>query len=132
MRVALAWIVGIILSLNALAMLGIPETWYGIVPGVPDTGPFNPHFVRDIGCAYLVAGLGLIALAIDSRWRGFALAGVAFLALHALVHFWDALAGREHMHNLLADLPSVFITPLLALWIVRPARPSISSPATTF
>lgn len=126
MRVALAWIVGIGLSINALAMLGLPGAWYGTVPGVPDTGPFNPHFVRDIGCAYLVAGGGLIGFALSPRWRGVAIGGAAFLALHALVHVWDGLAGREHAHNLLADLPSVFLSPILALWIVWPRR--VASP----
>lgn len=129
MRVALAWILGIGLSINALAMLGWPEPWYGAVPGVADTGPFNPHFVRDIGCAYLVVGIGLIGFARDQRWRSFAQAGAAFLTLHALVHLWDALAGREHVHNLLGDLVPVFAMPLLALWIVMPAvRPSTLSP----
>jgi hypothetical protein len=127
MRVALAWIVGIALSINAVVMLGWPGSWYHLVPNVPDTGPFNPHFVRDIGCAYLVAGLGLIGFARDQKRRGLALAGFAFLALHALVHLWDMLAGREHMHNLLGDLVPVFLVPLLALWIVMPP-PRYSNP----
>ncbi|HEY1720051.1 MAG TPA: hypothetical protein VGG27_02315 [Magnetospirillaceae bacterium] len=122
MRVTLAWILGIGLSINALAMLGWPEPWYGVIPGVSDTGPFNPHFVRDIGCAYLTAGVGMIGFAIDRRFRDLALGAVAFLVLHALVHLWDGLAGREPMHNLLADLPSVFLAPVLALWIAWPRR----------
>jgi hypothetical protein len=44
--------------------------------------------------------------------------GAAFLALHAAVHLWDAAAGREHVHQLLIDLPPVFLPPVLAIWIV--------------
>lgn len=124
MRVIIAWILGIALAINGLAMLGWPEDWYQLMPGVPDTGPFNPHFVRDIGCAYLAAGAALIWFALRPAGRPAALIGAAFLGLHALVHLWDALAGREHVHNLLVDLPSVFLPPLLAFWIaiVRPRR----------
>jgi uncharacterized protein YjeT (DUF2065 family) len=117
MRVAVAWIVGLGLIANGLAMLGGPRDWYGLVPGVDQTGPFNSHFVRDIGAAYLVAGAALIWFAIDREARPAAQAAAAFLALHALVHLWDAAAGREHVHQLLVDLPTVFAPPVLAIWI---------------
>ena len=124
MRVAVAWILGITLAINGLAMLGWPGGWYQAVPGVPATGPFNPHFVRDIGCAYLAAGAALVWVALRPVARPAALIAAAFLGVHALVHLWDALAGREHAHNLLVDLPSVFLPPLLAIWIVAPRRAS--------
>ena len=38
---------------------------------------------------------------IEPRARAAAQAGAAFLALHALIHLWDAAAGREHAHQLL-------------------------------
>ncbi len=39
---------------NALVMLAAPEAWYEkLVPGVPDSGPMNTHFERDIGLAFL-------------------------------------------------------------------------------
>ena len=40
-------------------MLARPEIWYYSIPGVTGTGPLNLHFIRDIGCAYLVAAAGL-------------------------------------------------------------------------
>jgi uncharacterized protein YjeT (DUF2065 family) len=122
MRVAVAWIVGLGLIANGLTMLGGPRDWYGLVPGVDQTGPFNSHFVRDIGAAYLVAGAALIWFAIDREARPAAQAAAAFLALHALVHLWDAAAGREHVHQLLVDLPTVFAPPVLAIWIAWPPR----------
>jgi hypothetical protein len=93
-----------------------------LVPGVPQTGPLNPHFVRDIGAAYLVAGATLVWFAIDHAARPAAVAGAAFLAIHALIHLWDAAAGREHAHQLLVDLPTVFLPPVLAVWIAWPPR----------
>jgi hypothetical protein len=123
MRGIVAFILGIGLAANGLIMLGAPADWYATVPGVPQTGPFNAHFVRDIGVAYLVAGTTLTSFALDRAARPAALAAAAFLALHALVHLWDAAAGREHAHQLFVDLPSVFLPPALTIWIAGP-RPN--------
>ena len=44
------WILGVTGLANGLWMLLAPESWYhGLPAAVPDTGPFNAHFVRDIG-----------------------------------------------------------------------------------
>jgi hypothetical protein len=117
MRDLVAWVLGFGLAVNGLAMLIFPADWYVTVPGVIDAGPFNAHFIRDIGVAYLVSGAALVWLALNPAARPAAQAGAAFLALHALVHLWDTVAGREHVHQLLIDLPTVFLPPALALWI---------------
>jgi uncharacterized protein YjeT (DUF2065 family) len=117
MRDFVAWVLGLSLAANGLVMLACPADWYVMVPGVIDTGPFNAHFVRDIGVAYLVSGAALVWLAVSPAARPAAQAGAAFLALHAVVHLWDTAAGREHVHQLLIDLPSVFLPPALAIWI---------------
>ena len=35
--------------------------------GCDETGPLNLHFIRDIGCAYLVAAAGLLWMASRPR-----------------------------------------------------------------
>ena len=51
-------------------MLAGPLHWYHELPAaVPDTGPFNPHFVRDIGCAFFAVGVALVWAAFAPRWR---------------------------------------------------------------
>jgi hypothetical protein len=120
MRTMLTWILGIGLAINGIMMVAAPAAWYMAVPGVPETGPFNPHFVRDIGAAYLVTGAALLWLAAQKAARAAAQAGAAFLTLHALIHLSDAAAGREHVHQLLIDLPAVFLPAALAIWIARP------------
>jgi hypothetical protein len=122
MRGVLAWILGLGLAANGLTMLAGPAAWFLAVPGVADTGPFNPHFVRDIGVAYFVAGTGLLWFGTNPAARPAAQAGAAFLTLHAVVHLWDAAAGREHTHQLLIDLPTVFLPSALAIWITWPRR----------
>jgi uncharacterized protein YjeT (DUF2065 family) len=120
MRRVLAVVLGIGLVLNALLMLALPAAWYAAVPGVTQTGPLNLHFVRDIGAAYLVAGAALCGFATTPKARPAAQAAAAFLALHALVHLWDAAAGREQIQQLLLDLVTVFLPAVLAAWISWP------------
>ena len=61
MRRILAALAAILGVLNGLAMLFAGRRWYETLPGVIETGPYNPHFVQDIGAAFLVAGLSLAA-----------------------------------------------------------------------
>jgi hypothetical protein len=123
MRQGLTWLTGLALGTNGVWMLIRPEIWYYAIPGVTGTGPLNLHFIRDIGCAYLGAAAGLLWMA--SRPREFwpaALAGGAFLTLHAFVHLWDAVAGRESSRQLLLDLPGVVLPVCLVLGLVWFAR----------
>jgi len=122
MRNALLWILGLLqLAVAGLLLFG-PQSFYDHFPGVNETGPFNAHFLRDVGAAFLVAGGGLLWFARDPRARPAAVAGAAFLAIHALIHLWDGLAGRERPAHLLHDLPLLFGIAALALWLARPRR----------
>lgn len=110
---------------NAAWMLAGPMHWYTDLPAaVPDTGPFNPHFVRDIGCAFLTTGVALIWAARSRRFR-LPLAAVAglFLVAHAVLHFYDTVRGAlDHDHWLL-DLPGVYLPgillPIIAIRLAR-------------
>jgi hypothetical protein len=118
MHAIVAWIVGLSLAANGMMMLAGPSQWYVAMPGVIDTGLFNAHFVREIGAAYFVAGTALVWLALSNKAWPAALAAAAFLALHAFVHLADLAAGREHAHQMLIDIPIIFVPPLAALWLV--------------
>jgi hypothetical protein len=100
----------------------VPRVFYDLVPGVDETGPFNPHFGRDTGAAFLVAGFGLFWTARDRAAWPAGLAAAAFLTLHALIHIWDGLAGRETAEHLVVDLPILLGTAILALWVAWAAR----------
>ena len=85
MRRLIAAILAIPTFFNGLAMLAAGPTGTKRA-GVAETGPFNPHFVQDIGMAFLVAGLALAARAWRPRYWPAAVAGAGFLAAHALIH----------------------------------------------
>jgi hypothetical protein len=118
-------VLGIGLIANALWMLAGPMHWYRELPAaVPDTGPFNPHFVRDIGCAFLTTGVALVWAAFRRDYR-FPLSVVAaiFLVAHALLHTYDTLRGYlDHTHWAL-DLPGVYLPAILMVVACRAVRP---------
>lgn len=114
----LRFILALLFTANGLWMLSAPLQWFGTVPGVSETGAFNPHFVRDIGAAYLLCGLAFGALV---WWpvaaRPYALAACAFLLAHAGIHLLETLTGVQGIRHLLRDLPAVLILPLVATWV---------------
>ena len=95
-----------------------------LAPGVPETGPLNLHFVRDIGCAYILTGLALAGLAFNERAWPAALIGALFLTLHGVVHVADGFSGRVHANHVLTDLVSVYVPAAIALWLVFCPPPS--------
>ena len=120
---ALRWMLAAGLAANGLWMLFAPQPWYHAVPGVADTGPLNLHFVRDIGCAYLVAAAGLAWRAVEpTRGAGAALLGAAFLAMHAGVHIAETLLGICGWGALLRDVPGVVLPAFGALALAWPLK----------
>ena len=100
-------------------MLLVPYGWFMRVPGVVETGPFNDHFVRDVGATYLACAVGLAWAALDPR-RGTsgAVVAAAFLIVHAAIHVITPFCGTAPPWLLLArDFPGVFLPAILAGWI---------------
>jgi hypothetical protein len=96
---------------NGTWMLVDPVHWYHNLPaGVPDFGPLNEHFVRDIGCIFLMLGAALAAGAVVPAWR-LAACGLnaAFYLLHAVVHVIDTMRGLVGPEHWLIDMSGVYI-----------------------
>ncbi len=84
----LAALLGLGAAANGIFMLISPANWYFAVPGVTTTGPFNQHFVRDIGLIFLLVATAMLTgvarpAARLSLWSAAAL----WLSGHALFHF---------------------------------------------
>jgi hypothetical protein len=113
-------VLGALSAANGAVMLAAGRRWYDTTPGVADTGAFNPHFVADVGAAYLVAGLALAARAWRPHYWPAAVAGAAFFTAHALIHVLGILGG--HSHNAGFDTALVIIPAALSLWAAFPAK----------
>jgi hypothetical protein len=120
LRRALAAILGATGALNGVFMLIDGARWYDTVPGLAHTGPFNSHFVADIGAAYLVAGTALIVRAWRPRYWPAAIAGAAFMAAHALIHVADLTLRRSGDPRV--DVFLVIIPAALAVWTAFPGK----------
>lgn len=120
------------LSANGAYMLMAPADWYFAVPGVTSTGPFNQHFVRDIGLIFILIGLALCA-GVVRRSERVVLWGAAglWLAGHALFHWWEVAVGICGSDALARDFPAVplpaLVTVALAIWAWRDVTPAHSA-----
>jgi len=120
MKRIIAAILAVVHGGNGLVMVFAPRRWWDRVPGVADTGPFNPHFVQDVGAAFLAAGLGLAARAWRTACWPAAMAGAAFLTLHAVIHVGMIAAGMDRYPG--TDLAIVVLPAVVSLYAAWPAR----------
>jgi hypothetical protein len=117
------------LGANGVYMLLAPADWYFAVPGVTSTGPFNQHFLRDIGLIFVLIGVALGA-GVVRRGDRVVLWGAAGLWLsgHALFHWWEVAVGICGSDALARDFPAVtlpaLITLALAIWAWRDVTPA--------
>jgi hypothetical protein len=109
---------------NALWMLAGPMHWYTDLPaGVPDTGPFNPHFVRDIGCAFLTVGIALVWAGFDRVARPPLVAVAAlFLFAHGVLHIYDTATGALGHNHWWLDTPGVYLPALITVFAAFKVR----------
>jgi hypothetical protein len=110
---------------NALWMLAAPSHWYLNVPaGVPDFGPLNHHFVRDLGCAFLCVAVALIAAARSSAPPlPLVLVAGTFFWAHAAIHIFDTATGHVGAHHWALDLPLTYLPAvLLAVLVITRMR----------
>ena len=111
---AIACVVSVI---NGIWMLFFPMSWYSYFPAaIPHTGPFNSHFVRDLGVTYLVVALGFGWCAANlERSRPVHLGLTIFFAGHALIHLVELLTGHLPPSHWLIDTPVVFVPALILI-----------------
>jgi branched-subunit amino acid ABC-type transport system permease component len=120
MKRLIAAILGVANIANGLMMLVAGPLWYQSVPGATETGPFNPHFVQDIGAAFLVSGLALAIRAWRPVYWPAAVAGAGFLAVHGLIHLVAIVSG--HDHHTAFDVVAVVLPSAIALYSAFPTR----------
>ncbi len=107
---------GLFALVTGTFMMVKSEAWFAAVAA--DTGPFNFHLVQDVGAAFIVSGLSLLAcLWRPSLWPA-AMTGAGFLCAHGLIHLADIVSG--HAPHAARDLLVLTIPALLSLWAAWP------------
>ena len=105
---------------NGLMMIIAPMTWYELTPGAAETGPFNIHFVRDIGIAFIAAGTGLWLAVGAAAWKSASTAIVAmiFIGGHGILHFVEMFAHHLDLNAALRDVALIVLPAAIAMWWV--------------
>jgi hypothetical protein len=112
----LAILLGLGFAANGLFMLVSPGNWYFAVPGVTGTGPFNQHFLRDIGLIFVLLAAAMLTGAARPAVRSLAWGGAAiWLAGHALFHLWEVAVGICGTDAIARDFPAVTLPAILVL-----------------
>lgn len=106
---------------TGLYILAAPGAFYDNTPGLALMGPFNPHFVRDVGLAFLASG-SAVALGAWRRVWAAAMAGAIWPSLHGLFHIqiW-AHRGLPFDEAFAFDLVAV-IAPAAAAFVLAARR----------
>ena len=124
-------VAGVVLAVLALAnlvaavwALVTPVHWYANFPArVPDFGPANVHFVRDVGVSLLVMAVATAWAALRPSVRPPLVAmATLFFTLHALVHAFDTARGLVDARHWWIDLPTTYLPALLLLLITVSLR----------
>lgn len=122
-----AAVLGVLALANGAFMLVSPVNWYFAVPGVTTTGPFNQHFIRDIGIIFLFLGVAFLIGAASRQYRVVLWGGATlWLGCHALFHFWEVAVGICGSSALVRDFPAVTLPVILGAaltwWAIRDRR----------
>ncbi|MFC3150839.1 hypothetical protein ACFOEK_07355 [Litoribrevibacter euphylliae] len=122
--IAIASLLGLAAFTNGLFMLIAPEQWYWLVPGVPERGPFNQHFLRDIGMIYMLIGSALFygALYNSALYKNFRLLlwlmPISWLVFHAIFHAWEVVVGISGPEALLVDFAGVTLPAIVGIGLL--------------
>lgn len=123
----LAGLTGLVLLGNGLMMLFAGPAWYEAVPGVTATGPYNAHFIRDIGAIYVSGGLALgwFAWRPAEGWPAMAAAAL-WLVMHAAIHVYDAACGGHPLSDVRRDFVGIYLLAAIPLALALFSRPTVA------
>jgi predicted anti-sigma-YlaC factor YlaD len=117
--VPVLWILAALDIVNGIEMFFFPSAWFfRLVPGVPETGPYNMHLVMDGGTFFLAVGVGLVAAALNPRRNLIAVAIAAVAGvMHSALHLYSHAAGLLSAEHLVTEVLGIYIPALLLIAI---------------
>jgi predicted anti-sigma-YlaC factor YlaD len=132
--VVLLWIAAVLDIVNGIEMFFFPSAWFfKLVPGVPETGPYNMHLVADGGTFFLAVGVGLVFAAINPRRNAVAVVVAAVAGvMHSALHIYSHAAGLLSLEHLTTEIIGIYIPTILliAIAIVLYRQPDQTRAAT--
>ncbi len=105
---------GTLTLLTGPVALFAPRVFYESVPGLSMMGPFNLHFISDVGLAFIASGTCIVYGAYRNS-RHVAIAGALWPLLHGLFHLQLWLQRGSPFDAIAAFDFSAVITPPLVI-----------------
>ena len=138
-RRIILWILNATAGIVGIWALVLPREFYESFPGLgfaawASEGPFNEHFVRDVGAFYLaLLGAGVVA-ALQRRADASVAVGVAWLVF-SIPHLTYHLGHLDHLPllDVIAQPIALAATLVLSIPLIVPPRSAIATatPTTT-
>jgi hypothetical protein len=118
--VPILWILAAMDIVNGIEMFFFPSAWFfRLVPGVPETGPYNMHLVMDGGTFFLAVGAGLAAAALNPRGNAIAVVVAAAAGvMHSALHIYSHAAGLLSTEHLVTELLGIYVPTLVLFAII--------------
>lgn len=134
--VVLLWIGAVLDIVNGIEMLFFPSAWFfKLVPGVPETGPYNMHLVADGGTFFLAVGVGMVFAAINPRRNAIAVVVAAVAGvLHSALHIYSHAAGLLSLEHVTTEIVGIYIPTILLIAIAvvlyrQPDQTHVAAPS---
>jgi predicted anti-sigma-YlaC factor YlaD len=117
--VPVLWIMAALDIVNGIEMFFFPSAWFfKLVPGVPETGPYNMHLVMDGGTFFLAVGVGLVGAALNPRRNAIAVVVAAVAGvMHSALHIYSHAAGLLSTEHLVTEVLGIYIPAILLIVI---------------
>ncbi len=113
----LIWALVAFYLLTGLYIAVLPQDFYLNAPGAADTGPYNMHFIRDVGFAFLTSSLA-IGYGLYANQKLLMVFGSLWLLIHGLFHLTLWVFHGMHFNGAaLIDAVTVTI-PAIAVFIL--------------
>src|SRR6266481_8089841 len=117
--VPVLWIMAALDIVNGIEMFFFTSAWFfKLVPGVPETGPYNMHLVMDGGTFFLAVGVGLVAAALNPRRNAIAVVVAAVAGImHSILHLYSHAAGLLSSHHMVTEVLGIYVPAILLIAI---------------
>ena len=126
----LLWLLAALYLANGIEMFFLPSTWFfRLVPGVPETGPFNAHLVADSGTFNLGIAAGLVLAALHPQRHAVAVLVAAVAStVHSILHIYSHAAGLLSSQHITTEIVGIYLPTILlcilAFVLIRPTQGS--------
>ncbi len=115
----LIWALVAFYLLTGLYIAIIPHDFYLNAPGAKETGPYNMHFIRDVGFAFLTSAAA-VGYGLYHNLKPLMVFGALWLLIHGLFHLTLWVLHGMHFDSaamvdmVVVSIPAVLIFALCA------------------